>query len=113
MFYCKNIGDAVETSSGHYFESRMRRSNNEFIDTLWSTYWSQPDKALFSVIHDITQRKELERLKEEFVAMVSHDLRTPLTSVMASIELLNSGCAGELNKEVVEELDVPREISAV
>jgi two-component system, OmpR family, sensor histidine kinase VicK len=66
---------------------------------------SQPDKAVFSVIHDITQRKELERLKEEFIAIVSHGLRTPLTFVMASIELMNSDAAGSLNQEMEAELD--------
>jgi signal transduction histidine kinase len=62
-------------------------------------------QSSLSVIHDITQRKELERLKEEFVAMVSHDLRTPLTSVMASIETMKSGVAGALNPDIESELD--------
>ncbi len=101
----QNIGQSVETGSGQLFECRMHRKDNQFVDTLWSTYWSQQDTALFSVIHDITQRKELERLKEEFVAMVSHDLRTPLTSVMDSIEMMKSGAVGELNEETESELD--------
>ncbi|MEZ4862519.1 MAG: ATP-binding protein [Caldilineaceae bacterium] len=30
------------------------------------------------IVHDLTERKELERLKDEFVSMISHELRTPL-----------------------------------
>ena len=47
-------------------------------------------------VHDISQRKEVERLKDEFVSTVSHELRTPLTATYASLSLLHSGMAGAL-----------------
>lgn len=47
------------------------------------------------VMHDITHLKEMDRLKSEFVSTVSHDLRTPLTTIQGYIELLNK--AGPLN----------------
>jgi PAS domain S-box-containing protein len=40
--------------------------------------------------------RELDRVKDDFVAMVSHDLRTPLTSIVSSTELLLAGDAGEI-----------------
>ncbi|MBX9670299.1 MAG: PAS domain-containing protein, partial [Candidatus Obscuribacterales bacterium] len=36
---------------------------------------------------DVTVREQMERLKQEFVAVVSHDLRTPLTSIQIGAEL--------------------------
>jgi len=39
-------------------------------------------------LRDITDRKELERLKDELVSTVSHELRTPLTSMRGFVELL-------------------------
>jgi two-component system phosphate regulon sensor histidine kinase PhoR len=34
--------------------------------------------GVMCIMHDLTQRKELERLKDDFISMVSHELRTPL-----------------------------------
>ena len=39
-------------------------------------------------IHDISQLKAVEQLKSDFVAMVSHELRAPLSTVMGSVESL-------------------------
>ncbi len=36
---------------------------------------------------DITERREIERLKDEFTSVVSHALRTPLTSIRGSLGL--------------------------
>lgn len=34
--------------------------------------------GVMHIVHDLTERKEVERLKDEFISMVSHELRTPL-----------------------------------
>ncbi len=64
---------------------------------LWTFQWSNAEMEMFCVAHDVTDRRELERLKEEFVAMVSHELRTPLTSINAVMMMLAEGHYGELN----------------
>jgi signal transduction histidine kinase len=45
------------------------------------------------------QLRELDRLKDEFVGLVSHDLRTPLTSITGYVELLESEETGPLTDE--------------
>ncbi|MBX9669622.1 MAG: PAS domain S-box protein [Candidatus Obscuribacterales bacterium] len=45
---------------------------------------------------DISERKALERLKSEFMQMITHDLRAPLTSVILYIDMMNAGQYGEL-----------------
>ena len=54
------------------------------------------------MLEDITQRKQVERLKDEFVSVVGHELRTPLTSIRGSLGLLDGGLAGELDGEARE-----------
>jgi two-component system NtrC family sensor kinase len=55
------------------------------------------------VMQDITHLKELDRIKSEFVTTVSHDLRSPLTSILGYIELVER--AGEINQQQREFID--------
>jgi PAS domain S-box-containing protein len=45
------------------------------------------------------QLRELDRMKDEFIALVSHELRTPLTSILGYLELILEGEVGELVDE--------------
>lgn len=68
---------------------------------------STGNERFFSAfVHDISQRKEVERMKDEFVSTVSHELRTPLTAIYGSLNLLNSGMAGELPPDAKELLAI-------
>lgn len=50
--------------------------------------------------------RDLDRLKDEFVALVSHELRTPLTSILGYISALQRGRAGVMPAEQRQLLDV-------
>lgn len=54
--------------------------------------------ALIAIARDVTKERELDRLKEDFVATVSHELRTPLTPIMGWAETLVSS-GGRLSDE--------------
>jgi PAS domain S-box-containing protein len=49
------------------------------------------------IVRDLSERREVERMKSSFVSTVSHELRTPLTSISGSLGLLAGGAAGELS----------------
>lgn len=59
----------------------------------------------YSIIaRDISEGYELEQMKDEFVANITHELRSPLTGVIGYLELLTSGAFGELDPAVMEAL---------
>ena len=47
------------------------------------------------VLHDVTELRHLERVRQEFVANASHELRTPLTAIRGYVETLLEGAADE------------------
>lgn len=81
------------------FESRTMAKSGKAVDVQWAVSWSPGDNSLYCVIHDVSERKKLEELKREFIQMVSHDLRVPLTSLQMTLDLLLSGVYGELTEK--------------
>lgn len=90
----KSEGKTIE------FDLRLKRSDAQVVETRWSTFWSAEYQSLFCVVLDITEQKNIERLKQDFVNMVSHDLRSPLMSIHASMTLISAGAKGEITPEI-------------
>ena len=51
------------------------------------------------IIRDISALKVLEQEREDFVSMLSHDLKTPITAIIGSIDLVKEGRLGPVNTE--------------
>jgi two-component system phosphate regulon sensor histidine kinase PhoR len=52
-------------------------------------------KRIILVMNDITRLKNLERMRKDFVSNVSHELKTPITSIKGFTETLREGAAGD------------------
>ncbi len=60
-------------------------------------------RMLLCIARDVSERKALERMKDEFISTVSHELRTPLTSIRGALGLIVAESGGDV-PELMREL---------
>ena len=85
--------ESVETTL--ITDSGSKRQQAEVSSAILN-YHTGVKKYLLTAV-DLTARNELDRLKRQFIAMVTHDLRTPLTTLEGIFSMFDDGVAGELN----------------
>ncbi|MBX9567637.1 MAG: PAS domain S-box protein [Candidatus Obscuribacterales bacterium] len=95
------FANQLELSRNNILEFEMtHKSETSFpVEMSFTELDTVDGKRLLVNMADITERRQIERTKQEFVAMVSHDLRTPLSSVGGYLELLIEEVYGELIPE--------------
>jgi PAS domain S-box-containing protein len=59
-----------------------------------------------AIVRDISERKRIDRMKNEFISTVSHELRTPLTAISGALGLVVGGAAGTLPEKIGEMLGI-------
>jgi len=85
----------------------LRRDGTEFpLEVGLNPIHTRDGLLVLSVVDDISDRKRMDRLKDEFVSTVSHELRTPLTSISGSLGLLIGGVAGKLPEPALRLLTI-------
>ncbi|HNB21165.1 MAG TPA: PAS domain-containing sensor histidine kinase [Candidatus Melainabacteria bacterium] len=87
------------------FETRIALPQDRQAEFQWSVRWSKEERRFFCTVHDVTELRAVERLKEKFLSIVSHDLRAPITSIGISFHLLSEGKRGELPEKVASVLE--------
>jgi PAS domain S-box-containing protein len=93
------IADAmVDQDKSLNAEITLIRRPSKLIPTVCVPRYSPLEKSTFCVFHDITQRKEAESIRQEVFAMITHDLRAPLTSFKGFLEMAELGRIGELSE---------------
>ncbi len=80
------------------FENNAVRSDGSLVCMQWSARWSDKDGLMLCIARDLSKQKEVERMKEAFIGMISSDLRNPLSVLQGFLRELSSGQYGNLNE---------------
>ncbi|MDR1134825.1 MAG: PAS domain-containing protein [Clostridiales Family XIII bacterium] len=94
----KEFLSAIETVLDGAPTESMLHINGRYIQLIANPVWDAGGAIL--MLLDVTEREDREKLRREFTANVSHELKTPLTSISGYAEIISTGLA---KKE-----DVPR-----
>lgn len=107
--YLKNYAQSAEKKIigiGREVEGRRKDGSIFPLELAVSEILVNNKKIYTGIVRDITERKQMDKMKNEFISTVSHELRTPLTSIRGSLGLLSSGTVGELPESAKEMLKI-------
>jgi two-component system, chemotaxis family, CheB/CheR fusion protein len=101
MQFEASITDMVESSKeAGESEYRFQKADGSYAYVRDRSFIQRDEKGqpvrLIGSLLDITKQKQLEQAKDEFISLVSHQLRTPLTSVLLFNEMLVEERMGKL-----------------
>ena len=88
------------------FIGRRRDGTSFPLEVSISPFQLNAVTQFLAVTRDISERREIEQMKDEFVATVSHELRTPLTSIAGSLGLIMGGAAGEVPRKALRLVEI-------
>lgn len=113
--YCKETNSAKNNNSGTIFglcedKSEILLKDYYIVNSLSGIH--TPVEISFAaisndntfekfvgVIRDVTEQKETERLRDDFIATLTHDMRTPLLAAIQTLKFFLEGAIGELDEK--------------
>ncbi|WPC39807.1 ATP-binding protein [Clostridium sp. JS66] len=104
-------GELYEYISSVYKEDNEKRSEkimnikvngNDYYFNIISTAIQDRDSKAYGIVvllQNVTKLKQLEKIKTDFMGTISHELKTPLTSIMMGLSLITDKKIGVLNEK--------------
>ncbi|MGD9581105.1 MAG: PAS domain S-box protein [Vampirovibrionia bacterium] len=99
-FWEKNLSKIKEKKLSSFEIIQLRKDGSTFPASVIANYFEYNMKGYhYFSIFDISERKRSERVKENFIATLSHDLRVPLIAENKALKYLSKGSYGELTEK--------------
>jgi PAS domain S-box-containing protein len=106
--YFKN---AMSHSGGHWraYLTAIKADGSIFpVQVSFSALHDEHERkaGYVGVVRDISEEKKLERMKEDLIGMITHDLRNPVLSLERALQIVVGGTLGSLNEDQKNVLDL-------
>lgn len=102
----QSLKKIIEGETKGVFRKELKLEENLILEV--STVLVKREKEKLGglvILHDVTREKMVERMKNEFVSLSAHQLRTPLSAIKWTVKMLLGGDLGKITKEQREFLE--------
>lgn len=101
------LHDGASTKTSNYYYTRKDPAGNKIVHFPVAVTTSPVTLGgkiigVINVFRDVTHEKQVDRMKNEFISLASHQLRTPLSAIKWFVEMLLNGDAGKLTEDQQE-----------
>lgn len=87
-------------------DARRRDGTMLAVEITVGEMWLADRRLYIAVLRDVAERRRVEQLQNELLSTVSHEFRTPLTSIVGALGLLKGGVGGELSAQTRRLIEV-------
>ena len=108
--YIFSVVDNKATNTEKIISFQVNK-NTYFFNVIVTVVNDKEDKinAIVVLLKNITEYKQLEKIRTDFIATISHEFKTPLTSIMMGVGLILEKNVGAINEKQEELLDTIKE----